>query len=180
MPRGQATATVGSATEDTAENNAVADLTERAMRLLAAREHSVAELRRKLRSGRTPGGAGKRVRGKGCDDALESVLDTLQRGGLLSDVRFAEAFVHSRVERGQGPAKIRAGLRERGVARELVDDALDFEPDFWRERAVRAHAKRFGEAPPADRAEWAKRARFLAARGFAAEIVYRTLGEQPV
>ena len=126
------------AAEDTAtENDPVANLTGRAMRLLAAREHSVEELRRKLRHCRSRDRAGRRVRNTVDGDTLEAVLGALQRGGLLSDVRFAEAFVHSRIERGQGPAKIRAGLRERGVAGELVDDALDFEPDFWRERAGR-------------------------------------------
>ncbi len=169
------------AAADTAtEDHAVADLTGRAMRLLAAREHSVEELRRKLRHCRSRDRAGRRVRNTVDGDTLEAVLGALQRGGLLSDVRFAEAFVHSRIERGQGPAKIRAGLRERGIAKELVDEALDFAPAFWRERAERVHVKRFGDAPPADRSDWAKRARFLAARGFAAEVVYRTLGEQPV
>ena len=168
-----------------AVEDAASDLAARALRLLAAREHSVAELRRKLRRGRSRGGTGARE-GHGTngvaidDDMVEAVLATLQRDGLLSDARFAEAFVHGRIGRGQGPAKIRAGLMERGVARELVEDALDLDGDFWTERAREAHAKRFGATPPTDRAGWAKRARFLAARGFGAEVVYRTLGEQPV
>ena len=151
------------------------ELAARAVRLLAVREHSVQELRRKLR----------RVRTSDCADdaAIEAVLEDLQRDGLLSEERFVEAFVRSRVGRGQGPAKIRAGLMERGVARELVDDALD-RPDqgaeFWRDRARTAQARRFGAGPPAGRADWAKRARFLSARGFGPDVIYRTLGEQPV
>ena len=148
------------------------DLTVKALRFLAAREHSVQELRRKLGRGRTRGGA---------DDAtIETVLETLQRDGYLSDSRFAEAFVRSRTGRGQGPAKIRAGLIERGVPRELVDGVLDVEVNVWRELAKDAHARRFGAAPPADRRDWARRARFLSTRGFPSEVVYRTLGEQPV
>lgn len=151
------------------------ELKARAVRLLAVREHSVQELRRKLRRARASDGA---------DDAvIEAVLEDLQRDGLLSEERFVEAFLRSRVGRGQGPAKIRAGLIERGVPRELVDDALD-QPDqdgeFWRDRAQTVQTRRFGARPPADRADWAKRARFLSARGFGADVIYRTLGEQPV
>lgn len=156
----------------TAAGDAAHDLAARAVRLLAVREHSVQELRRKLRHTRKP---------EGVDEAtVEAVLENLQRDGLLSEARFVEAFVRSRLGRGQGPAKIRAGLIERGVARELVDDALDEDADFWRDRARDAETRRFGAAPPADRADWAKRARFLSARGFGPEVIYRTLGEQPV
>lgn len=158
-----------------APDSAGQDLKARAVRLLAVREHSVRELRRKLRRARASDSAD--------DAAVEAVLEDLQRDGLLSEERFVEAFVRSRLGRGQGPAKIRAGLMERGVPRELVDDALD-RPDqdaeFWRDRARTAQNRRFGAGPPADRADWAKRARFLSARGFGAEVIYRTLGEQPV
>ncbi|MYE13835.1 MAG: regulatory protein RecX [Gammaproteobacteria bacterium] len=158
-----------------APDSAGQELAARAIRLLAVREHSVQELRRKLRRTRTPDSAD--------DAAIEAVLEDLQRDGLLSEERFVEAFVRSRLGRGQGPAKIRAGLMERGVARKLVDDALDQldqDRDFWRDRARTAQARRFGAAPSADRADWAKRARFLSARGFGPDVIYRTLGEQPV
>ncbi|MDE0348408.1 MAG: regulatory protein RecX [Gammaproteobacteria bacterium] len=156
-------------------DNAGHELAARAVRLLAVREHSVQELRRKLRRKRGPDSAD--------DAAIEAVLEDLQHDGLLSEARFVEAFVRSRLGRGQGPAKIRAGLIERGVARELVDDALgqlDQDGDFWGDRARDAETRRFGAAPPADRADWAKRARFLSSRGFGPEVIYRTLGEQPV
>lgn len=153
-------------------DSAADELAARAVRLLAVREHSVQELRRKLRRTRTPDEVD--------DAAIEAVLEDLQRDGLLSEARFVEAFVRSRLGRGQGPAKIRAGLIERGVARELVDNALEQDADFWRDRARDAQTRRFGVAPPADRADWAKRARFLSARGFGPELIYRTLGEQPV
>ena len=157
------------------------DLTVKALRFLAAREHSVKELRGKLGRGRTRGGANDANDATDATDAtVETVLETLQRDGYLSDSRFAEAFVRSRTGRGQGPAKIRAGLIERGVPRELVDAALDLDGNVWRELAEDAHARRFGPAPPADRRDWARRARFLSTRGFPSEVVYRTLGEQPV
>ena len=171
----------GSSADHAAEVDAAAKLAARAVRLLAVREHSVQELRSKLRRARTADGADD------ADDAtIEAVLGDLQRDGLLSETRFVEAFVRSRLGRGQGPAKIRAGLMQRGVARELADDALDEldqrdrDEAFWRDRAHAAQTRRFGAAPPADRADWAKRARFLSGRGFGTEVIYRTLGEQPV
>ncbi len=159
-----------------------AALTERALRLLATREHSRFELRRKL------------LRGRASDAAtaqLDAVLDDLARRDLLSDARFAESFVRRGVDRGHGPLKIRAGLRSRGIAEDIIDDTLTFPDDFWLRRAQAAQAKRFGKGsaggnesnaagPPANRSEWARRARFLAARGFASDIIYRTLGPQTV
>ena len=166
-----------------------AALTERALRLLARREHSQVELRRKLlRSRASNGGEGGSADPEAQVDAL---LDDLVRRGLLSDMRFAEAFVRRGVDRGQGPLKIRAGLRNRGVAEDVIDDKLTFADEFWLARARTAQAKRFGIGgetsgesgvgdAPASRSEWARRARFLAGRGFASDIIYRTLGPQTV
>ena len=90
--------------------------------------------------------------------------------------------------------KIRAGLRSRGVAEDLIDDILTFSDDFWLDLAKAAYAKRFvkgstgfstgdskteSNPAPTSRSEWAKRARFLAARGFASDIIYRTLTRAP-
>ena len=77
------------------------------MDYLARREHSEQELIRKLNS-------------RGFDEELvEIAVAELMADGLLSDARFAEAFVNSRFQRGSGPQKIRAELRERGIAPSL-------------------------------------------------------------
>ena len=166
-----------------------AALIERALRLLARREHSRVELRRKLLRGRSSnGGDGRNAEAQA---QVNSVIDDLVRRDLLSDLRFAEAFVRRGVDRDQGPLKIRAGLRDRGVADDVIDDALTFSDDFWLDRARSAQAKRFGNGSepegesdpdnaPANRSEWSKHARFLARRGFASDIIYRTLGPQTV
>ena len=192
-----------------------AALKERALRLLATREHSRFELRRKLMRG-TPSRS-RLLRGRAPNKAASSagdgasastsasnsarvnawadaVLDDLEQHGLLSDARFAESFVRRGIDRGHGPLKIRAGLRSRAVADDIIDDALTFSDDFWLECARAAQAKRFGKArnptnngggtgegeaddAPANRSEWARRARFLAARGFASDTIYRTLAK---
>ena len=135
---------------------------EAAIRLLARREHARIELQRKLTGrGHSP-------------ELAESVIADLAAAGLQSDERFAEVFVRSAVDRGHGPLKIIAGLRERGVDGDAVLAGLG--DDEWRDRASMAVDKRFGQEAPRDRADWAKRARFLASRGFPSGIAYEVLG----
>ena len=163
-----------------------AALTDRALRLLATREHSRFELRCKLLRRRASNASNVNAQAQ-----VDTVLDDLASRDLLSDARFAESFVRRGVDRGHGPLKIRAGLRSRGIAEDIIDDTLTFPDDFWLRRAQAVQTKRFGNGsaggnesnaagPPANRSEWARRARFLAARGFASDIIYRTLGPQTV
>ena len=137
---------------------------EAAIRLLARREYAVAELRGRLEQrGHEP-------------ETVAAVVDELAGERLVSDERFAEAFVNSRVERGQGPMKIGAELRQRGVEPALAEPHL--EAVDWVEQARAAYQHRFGNAdPPADYRERAKRMRFLQQRGFTAEQVRRVVGE---
>ncbi|MGD2055215.1 MAG: regulatory protein RecX [Gammaproteobacteria bacterium] len=90
---------------------------------------------------------------------------------LLDNARFAESFVHSRYQRGQGPLKIKAGLHERGIDAGLVDRALDDSDPQWRELAARVRSKRFGPVLPADFRERSRQMRFLQQRGFSAEQI---------
>lgn len=126
-----------------------------AIRLLARREYSQAELWQRLTA-----------RGHEADD-IQACLAALVEQGLQSDSRFAESFVRSRVFRGQGPRRIRADLGQRGIDRPMISEALEAaegEVD-WFELASEVLARRFagpGETPK-DRA---RRERFLAGRGF--------------
>ncbi len=138
---------------------------ETAVRLLARREHSTDELRRKLKR-----------RGYG-QTTIDEVVSRLSKAESVSDARFAESFVRVRSERGQGPLRIRAELRDRGVTDVLVEEVLTTTSEFWLERANRARTKRFGAAVPATRDAWNRQARFLAQRGFPADLIYRALGE---
>ncbi|MDE0178840.1 MAG: regulatory protein RecX [Gammaproteobacteria bacterium] len=135
-----------------------------AVRLLARREHSRFELARKLGSRGHP------------KDLIEEIVGGLTREGLQSDDRFAEAFVRSALARGQGPLKIRAGLTERGVDYDIAWAYFDLDADAWGERAATALRKRFGPAPVENRADWARRARFLSGRGFTSDVVAKVLG----
>ena len=136
---------------------------EYAIRLLARREHSRLELRRKLAS-----------RGHDADIAEEAVAE-LARTELQSDARFAEGYVRSAIGRGHGPVKIRADLRARGIDAEGAAKALDTDAD-WLRLARTALAKRFRGQPPTDRKEWARQARFLAGRGYPADVAASAIG----
>ncbi|ATE61390.1 recombination regulator RecX [Thauera sinica] len=140
-------------------------LRERALRYLAQRDHSRAELARKLA-------------GHGSAEEVAEVVARMGELGLQSDRRFAEAWVRGKAGRF-GTARLRNELARRGVERELVDAALAAEcVESELERARAVWRTKFGTAP-ADAREWARQARFLQTRGFAAEVIRKLLKEQP-
>jgi regulatory protein len=132
-----------------------------ALGLLARREHSVLELNHKLLR-----------RGFGSAE-VEQVIEGLSAENLLSDVRFAEVYAHSRVDRGYGPLRIRRELRERGVSDDTVSGILTELDDDWSKHLVRVHHKRFGDRLPTNAAEKASQLRFLRHRGFTLEQIKR-------
>lgn len=117
------------------------------------REHSRLELERKLL--------------RRFDEAVVvQLLHNLEHSGLQSDDRFVEQYVYSRRNKGYGPLRIRAELLERGIAEELIGIWLDVGEPGWPILMLGAAEKKYGDQPPADRKEMAKRGRFLSSRGF--------------
>ena len=142
------------------EENAIR---ERALRLLASREHSRQELVRKLRA-------------KGHEQAaIDPVLDELTASDLISNQRTAEVYVAARARKGYGPRRLRQELRDRGVEDELITPLLDRDEEDWQALLTRVADKKFGPEPAADPKELARRARFLEYRGFPPELVRRYL-----
>ena len=95
-----------------------------AMRLLARREHSRAELHGKLV-------------GRGFEnDSVKELLQGLEDQDLLSDERFAMSLIASRAETGYGPNRIGLELRNRGVSEELARDALAKAGVDWEARVT--------------------------------------------
>jgi regulatory protein len=133
------------------------------MDLLARREHSLAELREKL------------VAREFGPDEIDEALTGLAREGLASNARFTDAFIASRIRKGQGPIRIRAELAERGIDAEAIAQALPGAHD-WRALAREVRTKRFGSAPPKDFKDRARQSRFLEYRGFAAEQIRAAMG----
>ena len=132
-------------------------LRERALRLLARREHSRAELRRKLVAHLTP------------EDDLEALLGDLLQRKLLSDERYAESRVHS-LSRKFGAARIAHELRAKGLDKELADQVSGAARATEVERAREVWRRKFRLAPRT-REERARQMRFLQSRGFSFDAI---------
>jgi regulatory protein len=124
-----------------------------ALKLLARREHSGRELKRKLAA-----------RGITAEDAASAVADVASEG-WQSDDRYAAMLVRSRVAHGYGPMRIRAELQMAGLSREEIEAALAAAGVDWCEHASLARAKKFRQLPKTS-AERAKQYRYLQGRGF--------------
>jgi regulatory protein len=134
-----------------------------ALKLLAVREHSRLELARKLRA-------------RGIEGALvEAVLDRLALAGILNEARLAEHYVLERAGKGFGPLRIRSELREKGLPDALIEPQLVEMEAAWPDHLAAAHDRRFGVGPLTDRADYARRGRFLEQRGFPPEMIRRYL-----
>ncbi len=134
----------------------------RALRALAAREHSRVELVRKLTQFETEAGE------------LERVLSDLTDKGFIDEQRVAASVAYRRGAK-LGTARVVQELKAKGVdpqavaqaAAELKTTELDRAREVWR--------KKFG-TPAADAAERGKHMRFLASRGFSGEVIRKAIG----
>ena len=137
----------------------------RALRSLAAREHSRAELATKL---------SRHVGPEDDPDAVARVLDELAAKGFIDEARVAESVLHRRAGR-LGGARVLQELRAKGLPDEVVADAAAQLRSTELARAQAVWRRKFGQ-PPADAAERARQLRFLAARGFSGDVARRALG----
>ena len=150
----------------------------RALHLLAQREHSALELRRKLldharkRAAETPEQERRaRAATPEIEAEVDALLSWLQEGRHLSESRFVESRLRARSAR-YGNLRIRQELARHGLRPSAEEDQALAASELERARAV--WARKFG-APAEDAAGRARQARFLAGRGFSAEVVARLL-----
>jgi regulatory protein len=137
-----------------------AELKARALRHLVRREHSHAELARKLAPhAESP-------------EALAALIEELLSRKQLSDERYAEERARS-LARKYGPARIRHDLAAKGIGAELVD-AVSTQGELECARAILERKYRTPAGTPEERA---KRARFLQGRGFSTEVILKLLRE---
>jgi regulatory protein len=114
----------------------------------------------------------------GTDEEIETVLDRMSELSLQSDARMAENWVRSHNGRF-GRARLQNELTRRGLARELIEEAItnsDMASEFERARAI--WQSKYASVP-VDAREWGRQARFLLARGFAAGVVRAVLHGKP-
>jgi len=132
-----------------------------AERLLARRDHGVAELRRKLLA-------------RGFDATeVEAVLEGLAGRGLLDDASFCRRFAAEALADGRGPAWIRAKLRVRGVT---APPAVTPEDEAASLAALLAR-RRLEPRALTDPRERAKILRFLRGRGYSGAALARAFGD---
>ena len=139
-------------------------LRQRALRLLAQRDHARAELKKKLAPHAEAGGHP--------EEQLEALLDDLVARRLLSDARYAEMRVSVRGRR-YGNARLSYELRQTGVEAEAAEAALAG-ADSELTRAHEVWIRKFA-APPGDAAERSRQIRFLMNRGFSSDTIRRLL-----
>jgi regulatory protein len=133
----------------------------RAMRYLARREHSRAELHAKLQPYVQEG------------EDLDPVLDELEKRNWLSDARAATLFVDTK--RGRfGTQRIAHELRQKGIAENLIADAIPQLKETELDAAREVWQRKFGVLPQ-DAKEKAKQIRFLQSRGFSVDVIFKVL-----
>jgi regulatory protein len=140
-------------------------LRERALRFLAAREHSRTELRRKL--------------APHADSAeeLDRLLEELTGGKQQSDARFAEARSHV-LSRKYGASRIAHDLRSKGVSDEEAQSAVAVARATDLERAREVYHRKF-RSPPSSREDRARHMRFLQSRGFSFDVIKALMQGDP-
>ncbi|MCM2295765.1 recombination regulator RecX [Rhodoferax sp.] len=131
----------------------------RALRLLSGREHSRAELERKLQ------------RFEDAPGSLALALDDLQAKGFISEQRVVESVVHRRAAK-LGASRIKMELQAKGLSPDAVAAAVTRLRASELERAREVWGKKFGH-PPEDATERARQMRFLASRGFGGDTIHR-------
>lgn len=158
----------------------------RALKLLAQREHSRTELRRKLlphavafceaqqqasTDAAALSGAAAPAAVDTPNQCLDKLLDWLEAHRYLSEERFVESRVHARAARF-GNMRIKMELAQHGLAVDGDTAARLKASEVERARAL--WQRRFG-GPAPDAAQRAKQMRFLAGRGFSGETIRRVV-----
>ena len=133
----------------------------RALSFLARREHSRAELVRKLQPHTED------------PDELKRLLDDFEQRGWLSEKRFVEQTV-TRLAVKYGVQRIAHTLREKGVSEAAIAAALA-DAKSKELAAARSALRRKFSMPPATKEERARQSRFLQGRGFDYDVIRRAM-----
>ena len=134
----------------------------RALRLLSGREHSRAELERKLKAHAPEPGL------------LAGALDELQAKGFIDEKRVIESVLHRRSDK-LGAARIRQELQRKGLDPDAVANAVATLQVSEVERAHAVWRKKFGDGAAVSASERGRQMRFLASRGFGSDAIRRVV-----
>lgn len=129
----------------------------RGAKLAARREHTAADLARKLRQKGHDGGE------------VREALETLREKGYVDDERAAAAYIGERQRKGYGPRRVAADLARHGIASGTARQAVAEHYPAQREREILAGL--IGRASAAQSGDPQKLAEKLLRRGFHADAV---------
>ena len=110
----------------------------------------------------------------------KEILDYLIDNRFVNDERFAYAFVKGKINQsGWGLNKIRFHLAQKGIAKEIIDSALQaFDKEAYRQRLIEVlKTKSKTMKAPNDFEKNRKLAAFAMQRGFEAGLVWEVLKE---
>ena len=133
----------------------------RALRYLAAREHSRMELERKLKP-----------HAKSAEQ-LGQVLDDLAAKDFISEARVVESVINRRSAKF-GAARVRHELMGKGLDADVVLEAMEGLKTTEVDRAREIWRRKF-DGPALDAAGRAKQMRFMAARGFSGDTIRKVV-----
>ena len=138
-----------------------------AVRILALRENSRTELRRKLAA-------------KALDiDTINLVIERLSEQGLLCDRRYVEMMVRSAISKGHGPRRITQQLQQNGIESVEINSVIELADCDWWALAYSVKCKKFGEVVEGDWKMKQKQQRFLANRGFSMDQINYAIHAEP-
>lgn len=122
-----------------------------------------------------------KLRDRQCDPQVAArVLDRMTDVGLVDDEAYAEMYVRSKQEtKGLAASALRHELRQKGVADEVVDAALEeIDPEHEKEQARQLVARRLRTMRGLDRdAQTRRLAGFLARKGYGPGVSYQVIRE---
>jgi regulatory protein len=135
-----------------------------AIKALTRRDHSEAELRRKMDDKGISSGA------------VDDTVDRLKRSGYLDDRRFALRWAESAVSNGKGyGARLRFELSRRGIAEETVSEVVErIRDEFDEAETIKALVSRkFASFDPREADDRLKRrvTSYLQRRGFSLSAI---------
>ncbi|MFT4929542.1 MAG: regulatory protein [Phenylobacterium sp.] len=125
-----------------------------ALAWLGRQEYHLAKFRQKLKDK------------EASEEDIERIVSEFTECDWLSEQRYCEYFVRSRITKGQGKIRIRADGQQKRLDKDCLHQALDEAEVDWFEQALATYERKYGDKPIADAKEKAKRMRFMQYRGF--------------
>ncbi|MEZ8029881.1 regulatory protein RecX [Enterovibrio norvegicus] len=131
---------------------------EKAVGLLARRDHSELELRQKLAQKQYP------------PEDIDTAIEHCFYHGWIDDKRFAESMLRQGVLKGHGWQRICFDAKRKGISTPLLETAQENQQHDWYALAKELAVRRFGDydgvLPEADFKQRSKWMRYLQSRGF--------------